>query len=68
MILKVLCKILKEIFLFGNFFSQVILASVLHCNVYFYITQVESNGTVFSTNWKEVGSKKVKEPSMMVWR
>ena len=25
----------------------------------FYVLQVESNGTVLSTNWKEVGSKKV---------
>ncbi|KAK7837370.1 hypothetical protein CFP56_021323 [Quercus suber] len=35
----------------------------------FFLRQggVESNGTVFSTNWKEVGSKKVEEPSMMVF-
>ena len=39
--------------LFGKIFPSHIVMCVS------FITQVESNGTVLSTNWKEVGSKKV---------
>jgi hypothetical protein len=42
-----------------NLFPVSLLLSVRRRNVCFNITQVESNGTVLSTNWKEVGSKKV---------
>jgi hypothetical protein len=42
-----------------NLFPVSLLLCLRHCNVCFNITQVESNGTVLSTNWKEVGTKKV---------
>lgn len=38
---------------------MVILHGGLHRKICFLNLQVESNGTVLSTNWKEVGSKKV---------
>lgn len=33
--------------------------SIYFLTIWLAILQVESNGTVLSTNWKEVGSKKV---------
>lgn len=33
--------------------------SIYFLTIWLAIRQVESNGTVLSTNWKEVGSKKV---------
>lgn len=38
--------------------------------IYIYIVQVESGGTVLSTNWSEVGQGKVekKPPDGMEWK